>query len=336
MLVLAPALAGAGSYSGEAVHFFSKAMDAYDRDDFGAAKINLAVALEREPNFAEAWMLKGMLLSRDGKTDDAQKAFKHAVDLNPRLPQTMRQRLEKKAHEVEQGLTVQEFAHFRLQFNGADERDKAWQAVASLDAVYNQMGSLFGTFPPEKIPVVIFSSEEFWEAWHAPGWLGGFFDRRDGTVRVRMDDPAGGEEEMQRRLRHEFTHAFINQLYSKELPLWFQEGVAQFYAYHSPTDSFWKDNRLAELRKSMKGAPWLTMERIQRIIAKKNVAPGLIYLAYLESEALCLHVAKERGDNWVPSLVEKLRAGRSFEDAFVDVTGITPAAAMESLQRRLQ
>jgi tetratricopeptide (TPR) repeat protein len=335
LLVSRPLLASA-NLSGEAIHYMTKAMAAYNREDYGEAKIEMQLALEREPNFAEAYQLKGMLLSRDGKIEEAQAAFKKALELNPRLPEDLRKNLEKQAHEAEANLTQEDFSHFHLQFHGAGERNQAWQAVKSLDEAYNYLGSCFGVFPPDKVTVIIFSSQEFWEAWNAPFWLGGFFDKRDGRVRVRMDSVPGGDEEMQRRLRHEFTHAFIAQLYSKDLPLWFQEGVAQYYAYASSTDSFWKDKRMEELRKSLKGAPWLNMARIQEVIAKKNVAPGYIYLAYLESEALALKIAKERGDSWVPSMIEQLRSGKTFDQAFLQVTGITSAAAMDSLQKSLQ
>jgi len=321
------------SHSAEAAHYLSKAIAAYDAEDYGAAKTELALALEREPNFAEAYILKGLLLNHDGQADEARAAFKHAVDLNPRLPEKMREHLEQQAHEVEQNLTEEDFSHFHLQFHGADQRAEAWEAVKYLDDAYNYLGSQFGIFPPEKITVIIFSTEEFWDAWNAPMWLGGFFDKRDGKVRVRIDNPPGGNDEMQRRLRHEFTHAFIHQLYPNDLPMWFQEGVAQYYAYANPSDSFWKDTRLEELRKTTQGAPWMDMAKIQDIIAKKNAPPGYIYLAYLESEALALYVAKEHGESWVPSLLEHLRSGSNFEDAFKQAVGVTPAAAMEQLRQ---
>jgi hypothetical protein len=332
-LVPFPNARAAAVHSAEATHYLYKAIDAYDHEDFGAAKLSLQMALQQEPNFAEAVMLKGLLLYRDGKPEEANAAFKRALDLNPRLPERMREKLEQEAHAVESSLSQQEFSHFLLQFHGADQRGQAWDAVKFLDAAYNELGSRFGQFPAAKIPVIIFSAQEFWEAWNAPLWLGGFFDKRDGKVRVRMDDPPGGEAEMSRRLRHEFTHAFLHQLYSKDLPLWFQEGAAQFFAYADPVDSLWKEKRLEELRKITKGAPWLDVAKIQEVIAKKNVNPGIIYLAYLESEALCAFVAKQRGDSWIPQLVTRLREGASFEKAFLDVVGISPARAMEQLQK---
>ena len=321
----------AASQTNDAVQWLSKAVAAYDREDYGAAKTNVAIALEREPNFAEAYLLKGMLAYRDGNVDDANADFKRAMTLNPHLPADLRGQLEKQAREIEAGLTQQDFAHFTLQFHGADERDKAWQAVKSLDDIYNEMGSLFGVFPSQKISVIIFNTEEFWDAWNAPSWLGGFFDKRDGKIRVRMDAPQGGDDEYLRRLRHEFTHAFLYQLYPNELPVWFNEGAAQFYAYKNPTDSFWKDKRLEELRKIMKGAPRLNLAKMQDVIAKKNVSPGLIYLAYLESEAFVLYVAKEHGDAWIPSFIAALRQGASFDAAFQQVVGIAPAAVLDQL-----
>jgi hypothetical protein len=164
-------------------------------------------------------------------------------------------------------------------------------------------------------------------------WLGGFFDKRDGKVRVRIDDPPGGEEETRRRLRHEFTHAFIYQFYAKELPLWFQEGAAQFYAYANPMDSFWKEKRLDELRKMTKSAPWMNMAKIQEAIEKKNLAPGLVYLAYLESEALTLWLAKDRGESWIPSVLQRLKDGSTFEQAFQEVVGVTPASVLDRMTR---
>ena len=280
------------------------------------------LALDAEPNFAEAYILKALLQYHDGDTEAAQASLKRASELNPHLGDDMRKHLEEQAHTIEQGLTSQDFSHFHLEFHGATERDKAWDSVKYLDEVYNDLGSRFGVFPSSSIPVIIFNTQEFWEAWNAPSWLGGFFDRTDGKIRVRIDSPPGGDDEMKRRLRHEFTHAYIYQLYPHELPMWFQEGTAQFYAYANPSDAFWKDTRLEELRKITRGAPWMSMDDVQTAIAKKNVSPGLLYLAYLESESLALYIGKERGESWVPALVTELPKGKSFDDAFKDSRGI--------------
>ena len=327
---------GAARASPEAAQWLKKALGAYDQEDYGGAKLALAMALQEEPNFSEAYLLKGMLEYHDGKLEDANASWQRALQLNPRLPEEMRQRLQARAHALEAGLTTQDFAHFRLEFNGAQERDQAWQAVKDLNEAYNDLGSRFGIFPPGKFPVIIFTSQEFWEVWVAPLWLGGFFDQVDGRIRVRFDELPGGEEEFRHRLRHEFTHAFIHQIYPKELPLWFNEGIAQFYAYSEATNTFWKDTRLDAIGKLIKGAPWLEMADVERVLRKKDVAPGFIYLSYLESEALALYVAKGRGDSWIPFVMERVRKGMTFADAFKDVVSFPPAEALERLHHSLQ
>jgi len=336
MLLCLPGLLRAGAQNSvEAVRWLNKAIEAYDREDYGAAKTSLALALQTEPNFSEAYLLKGILEYHDGLPEQANASWKHALELNPRLPDEIRKRLEKRAHAIESHLTEQDFSHFHLQFNGAEQRDQAWQAVKGLDDAYNDLGSRFGVFPEEHITVVIFTSDEFWEAWNAPVWLGGFFDSRDGRIRVRIDPPPGGDDEFRRRLRHEFTHAFIHLLYPKDLPVWFQEGIAQFYAYATQTNNFWEDTRLDELRKLMKNAPWMDLGRVEHVLRKKDVHPGLIYLGYLESEALILYIAKERGDSWVPNVVDRLRKGMSFEAAFQDVVGVSPDVMLDHLRQSL-
>lgn len=334
LLLLAPPVAysAEGRRMDEAKEALSRALAAYERNDIGAAKVSLAIALEAEPNFAEAQVLRAVLLAHDGKDAEAEDAFKKALELNPRLPKEASKRLEKEAHAIESRLTQQDFSHFRLLFHGADQRDKAWQAVKYLDSAYNHLGSRFGIFPPEKIPVIIFSSQEFWEAWKAPMWLGGFFDRRDGKVRVLVDNPPGGEDEMNRRLRHEFTHAFIYQLYPKDLPYWFQEGVAEFYAYANPQDSFWKENRLSALHKEIRGAPWLNLAKLQTVLEKKEAHPATIYLAYLQSSALMIYIAKERGESWIPRLMQELRAGQPFDAAFLKTVGLSADRFLEQLR----
>jgi tetratricopeptide (TPR) repeat protein len=319
----------------EAVQWLSDAIYAYEHNDFGRAKISLEHALQVEPNFAEAYVLKGLLQYRDGQYEKAEASLKQALNLNPRLPDKMREQLEKRAHSIESHLTEQKFAHFQLQFHGAEQRQDAWQAVKHLEDAYTDLGSRFNYFPQKRFPVIIFTSQEFYSAWNAPFWLGGFYDRRDGTVRVRIETPPGGQDEARRRLRHEFTHAFIFDLCHSEVPAWFGEGVAQFYAFASPTNGFWKDVRLEELRKLMKGAPWMSLAEVESAIEKKNVSPEYIYLAYLESESLVIYIAKQRGDSWIPSVLQRVRNGEPFKQALEAVIGVPAEKMMDGVHNLL-
>jgi hypothetical protein len=54
--------------------------------------------------------------------------------------------------------------------------------------------------------------------------------------------------------------------------------------------------------------------------------------AYQESEAMVIYVAQERGDSWIPNVMNYLRAhGGTFDAAFEAVLEVTPAAEFEHL-----
>ena len=142
----------------------------------------------------------------------------------------------------------------------------------------------------------------------------------------------GGDEEFRHRARHEFTHAFMYQVYPHDLPSWVSEGVAEFYARSSATNGFWKKSAWNRFKRASKEMPWLTLEMIQEAIAKKRVSPYVIMQAYQESEAMVIFVAKERGDSWIPNVMNYLRErGGPFEAAFKAVLQSTPSAEMEKL-----
>ncbi len=316
------------SCNDESLWLVQQATDCYDHADFGCAKLRLESALRHQPGCAEALWVDSFVKERDGDHDRSEALRARALKINPKLADFW----EKRAHEIEAHLTTQEFSHFTVSFDGAKDRDKAWRVLCHLDEAYNQFGSRFGEFPTRKIPVLVFTSPEFLDAWQSP-FIGGFFDQRDGKVRVRMDDVAGGDDAYARIARHEFAHAFMNQYFPlKNLPLWFVEGSAQFYAYLNPDDGFWKQKRLDEIQRQQRKDAFLSFPQIEEAIGKKNVNAGIIYRAYLQSEALILQIARDRGESWVFTVMQRLREKKSFDEAFQEVVGISPTQSMEHLQ----
>ncbi len=335
VLLSLPLTLGAENPPEDVVWMMGRAMRAYNQKDYGGAKIALGHVMAMKPNYAEAYVLKGLLDYKDGNIEKAEASLDKALELDPTLTDSVRKQMEKEAHAIESKLTQQDFSHFKLQFNGAQRREEAWQAVKYLDEAYRDLGSRFEIYPSVRFPVVIFTDDEFREAWDAPIWLGGFYDTRDERIRLRIDRPAGGEEEYRQRLRHEFTHAFMHYLTKKELPVWFQEGVAEFYGYASASNGFWKSNRLDALAKMLKGVDWMTFDEMEKVLRYKDVDPVVVYLGYRQAEALVLYIAKERGDFWIPKVMDLIRKGKTFTVAFQEVVGMPPAHMLEGVRRLL-
>jgi hypothetical protein len=332
--VLAPGIAFAQQMDERAADYYNKAVDAVRREDFDGAKLYLQEVLSADRQCAEAIYLRGLIRYHDHDIAGGNADIEEAYKLKPSLRKDRSDRLEKRAHSVEAHLTDQTFAHFNLEFMGAERRDDAWEAVQYLNGMYDELGSRFGVFPEGKFTIIVFTSEEFIDVWRAP-FIGGFFDRQDGKVRLCVPS---AQDEFRHRARHEFTHAFLHRLYSRELPSWFTEGTAEFYAFENPTSAFWIDDRLDAIRRELKqyGAPWMTMADVDIAILKKEVHPAYIYFSYKESEALVLYTAKARGESWIPNLYRELRAGKSFEQAYESVVGHPPSEMLADLHRSWQ
>jgi hypothetical protein len=114
-------------------------------------------------------------------------------------------------------------SHFTVSFEGPAEAELAAEALELLDAAYWRLGQLFGSYPSAPIAVVLYTGEQFRDITRAPSWAAGAYD---GVIRVPMRGALDQRPELDRVLSHEFTHAFIQTLASRGVPVWLNEGLA--------------------------------------------------------------------------------------------------------------
>lgn len=305
----------------------------FERWEYGCTKLNLRPRIEQEPECAEALWVQSFLSEREANYPERDALRRRALKLNPKLSQWWTQR----GLEDDAQLIRQDFEHFQVRFYGAEDRTKAWDAVKILNDMYNSMGSQFGVFPQEKIIVLVFNNERYLDVWRTR-FHGGFFDQRDGIIRLRIDESPGGDVSFEHLARHEFVHAFLHAIGFKTAPLWFQEGVAEFYADKDPSDGFWVENRLGKIRNSTHFKPlkieheektWEPPLRDIEMDLKEHIGSLGLYKGVLTGEAMVLSVAKDRGESWIQRMIGQMQAGARFEACFQDVVGETPETVLE-------
>jgi len=113
--------------------------------------------------------------------------------------------------------------HFTVSFEGPQQSDLAARALEALDRAYWRVGDALNSFPADPVPVVLYTTEEFRDITRAPGWAAGAYD---GTIRIPMRGALDKQEELDRVLAHEFTHALIRSLAPRYVPTWLNEGIA--------------------------------------------------------------------------------------------------------------
>ena len=116
--------------------------------------------------------------------------------------------------------------HFQIAFAGGErESDAAARAVSDgLEDAYFHVGGKLDLYPDERVPVVLYPSEDFHDVTQTPSWTGGVYDGR-----IKL--PSRGVEQgdsavIERTLRHEYGHVLVSQLSRGRAPVWLNEGVA--------------------------------------------------------------------------------------------------------------
>lgn len=130
---------------------------------------------------------------------------------------------------------------------------------------------------------------------------------QDGVVRIRPQT-AQKESELRRVLRHELTHAIIDQKTKGNCPHWLQEGIAQFL------DG--TDVRATEAWLRRQTTPLIPLFRIEGPFRDRDETTR--EAAYRESASAVSFLVSRIGRNGLLFLVERLGEGRPFDRALLE------------------
>ena len=169
------------------------------------ARAQLAHVLRRQQDFKGAISLYEVVVTEvdDAGARDTLERWKRELDLHERMR-----------------LAVGD--HFTVSFEGREDADMAAKALESLDRAFWRICDVFGAFPLKSIPVVLYSGEQFRDITRSPSWAAAY----DGTIRVPMRGALAKGDELDRVLAHEFAHALIRSLATRNIPTWLNEGLA--------------------------------------------------------------------------------------------------------------
>lgn len=251
------------------------------------ARAQLAHVLRRQQDFQGAINLYEVVVTEvpgDAGARDTLARWKRELDLHERMR-----------------LAVGD--HFTVSFEGREDADMAAKALESLTRAFWRISDVFGAFPPKSIPVVLYSGEQFRDITRSPSWAAGAYD---GTIRVPMRGALEKGDELDRVLAHEFAHALIRSLATRNIPTWLNEGLASVL---ESEDLGWAQERLAKTS----SVPKLTV--LAGPFAR--LSGGDAQVAYAASALAARRLLDEAGGVAVANLLRDLGEGIDFEAAFL-------------------
>ena len=268
------------------------------------AKAALEQALLLDPKLTLARAQLAQVLRRQQDFQGAINLYEMVVAEEPDEP-GVRETLErwKREQELHDRMRLAVGDHFTVSFEGREDADMAAKALESLTRAFWRITDVFGAFPPKSIPVVLYSGEQFRDITRSPSWAAGAYD---GTIRVPMRGALDKGDELDRVLAHEFAHALIRSLATRNIPTWLNEGLASVL---ESEDLGWAQERLSKAS----SVPSLT------VLAAPfgKLSGGDAQVAYAASALAARRLLDEAGGPAVANLLRDLGDGVDFEAAFL-------------------
>jgi len=213
--------------------------------------------------------------------------------------------------------------HFNIYFY-PEMRDIAEIGAAAAESSYVALSAKFHHTLRDRVPLIFYSSHLLFQQTNiTPGFIpegvGGFFEFIKGRVVIPSN---GSMHEFRRVIGHELVHVFMTSKINRILhdrgllnhpgpPLWFVEGLAEYYS----TEQLDPQSKMV-LRDAILNNYFAPLTEIYRIQGT--------YLMYKEGENFLTFLAKNYGPETIPLLIENIWRDDNFMKVLQFVTGEQP------------
>jgi transposase len=268
-----------------------------------AAQHELERAIELAPSLTPASLLLGDILYRGSDLVGAIQVYEAALKYAP-ADKTLIARLESLRREavVHNDFMASHGARFTVLFEGPADATIADHAINMLEAAYWRVSTALAIYPERTITVVLYTQEQFRDITRSPQWAAAAYD---GRIRLPIRGAAADLHELERVVTHEFTHALVQSVAPRGVPLWLHEGLAVMF---EADGAAWSQDQLAREKTR------LPLTRLAESFESLSAANAR--LAYAQSAGVVRALFDAGGPLAIGALLQDLARGESFAAAF--------------------
>ncbi|MEN6625784.1 MAG: tetratricopeptide repeat protein [Candidatus Sumerlaeia bacterium] len=300
------------------------AKDLIDRGDKDRGTAQLDAALRIDPDCTHALIKLAQLQYENGNTGEAIEAWQRAAAIDPGI-QGLSEMLAKATREasVESNFNQRSSRDFNVSYEGTVNEQAAREALQILSRALFQIRRDLRYNGDKSFAVVLYQRDQYEAATGGPTWSAGLYD---GKIRVPLRGGNMTRDDMQaltRTLRHELTHAIVNDLAPRQVPAWLNEGLAMYYEVEDAERARRAQaDRQKIARMAGRGANIAVLGLPASFTSITN--ENQVEQAYLFSRSFVYWMA-ERWRPWkFKDLLAELGEGAAVEDAVRKVYGCTP------------
>lgn len=149
---------------------------------------------------------------------------------------------------------------FVISFQSDKDKEQVTKLLDLLGKAYQKIGGDLEFYPKSQISVKIYTSQQFNYVTEMPDWAIGLYD---GKIRLKYDEIRSDLFNLKQTIYHELAHSMISIMIKKTLPVWIQEGFAQ---YEEPNkDITFEDMKLVVKEYQKNGVEGLGFNSMEQI-----------------------------------------------------------------------
>ena len=273
------------------------------RGRYTAAVAHLRPSAGKFPDSSEIFTLLGSAYYFTGKVAEAIKSWKQSLDLEDN--RKVRTAMEKAIRErdAQQAYGQAASGHFLIRFEGPEMARLGREILQALETHYNSLVRDLRFSPQETIIVILYPDRTYTDVTRTPSWTGAI---NDGKIRIPVSGLVSVTGELDRVLKHELTHSFIQQITQGRCPVWLNEGVAQLEEGASTAAN---GRRLGQAFAEGRHIPLRMLEGSFRALSPNDAA-----LAYAESLAATEYIRSTYGFSKIVTILERIPSSGSFAE----------------------
>ncbi len=278
-------------------------------------------AMDLQPKLPWAQNELGLLYMRLGKEDIARKTLEKAFEIdafNIQVSNTL-----KVLDHLDKYQTV-DTPHFRLRFDPKNDKVLANFMAKYLEDIYTDLAGKFDYRPQDRILIEVFNKHEMFSgrvvAMPDLHTIGASTGRMIAMVSPRDKSKVIGKPfNWVRVIRHELVHVFNLEQTKFQVPHWLTEGLAVGYEGMG-TPPRWR----FLLAEKMQENDLLNLDTIMLGFVRPR-SPDQWQQAYLQSQLYVDYLTKSQGEKAIGKLLEAYAAGLETDQALEKTFNVTKA-----------
>ena len=278
-------------------------------------KFNSALSYDAEN--AYAYLYAGDLYYRNQQLSAAIYSYENALRLDPELS-ALAEKIDKLVAErqVEDKLDRATHRIFDVRYDRNNRSINIDRFLRLLDDAYVDIGRMLNYYPKHKIVVLLYAADDFKKIRQTPHWVGGLYD---GKIRLPYSKDTFDRKQLRRIIRHEYTHALVQDLADGNCPIWLNEGLAKFMEYSDNLKKFKLDQLNEAYRNGNMDSITDLEQDFLKITDDRRAA-----LVYQESFSIVRYIDSTYGFWKLQRMLDAFGKGRSSAEVIRSEFYLTP------------